>query len=672
MALNATDASQKTLANLEGTSDAKRLVEEAGADTINVYGPDVWTDVISPVPATAVVAGVAEERVLFALTEDVTVANQQAWRAIDGVQLRDFIGTKFGSAYEARFYDGNDALITKAQQIAQGFKFNYQTGILTIDGNAGAFVQPFKISAFRYTGLKGNFGSGAILPIDDDELIGGYRALASVTERDAIQVGERKEGMLVFTAAEQVRWRLLSDLTTWVVDRDYSPAPTTLYVDPENGSDGDTGLSTGTALATIQEACDRLFPSRLFPRRLEMDEVLEIVVLHTPGMDPVTEEVVKPAHAGPGQLRIRFEVEVVEDSLVQDGALSAVADNNGLHQIDFTTSPLTAGALTDGYWVTPDDPIVQGGAENVAFVAGEYGVIVDNGVDSAQVLFLNPGILDAFAYFDTAPLRVVRPQIQWTRSPDPGLGFGPLVPLFTNLGGMVVIEGAIFDSTSDFFQRNMPVVASAVGSNLANLGQPWETQLTLCRFENWTRPSDQANLIEFASCYFDTGTTGVQFLNALQLGMVRCLFDFTGEVETQFVSCRRVDLRACRGRSTANTSKFQFLLSENLLLDRCDFRDDLNLRLVRSRMELLSCTFEDMGNPAVELLDQTFVQSVSNSGSSGNSSYGFRLYDQCKLVDFGPSSVSGASGDVLVGATAASWSGGRTTDATVFSVAELN
>jgi hypothetical protein len=44
---------------------------------------------------------------------------------------------------------------------------------------------------------------------------GGYRAVANITERDAIPAERRSAGMVVFTTATNLNWVLNSDLTTW-------------------------------------------------------------------------------------------------------------------------------------------------------------------------------------------------------------------------------------------------------------------------------------------------------------------------------------------------------------------------------------------------------------------------------------------------------------------------
>lgn len=78
----------------------------------------------------------------------------------------------------------------------------------------------------------------------DNFIGGGYRSVGTTTERDAINAGRRKEGMLVWVAADSHTYRLATDLTTWT-DLGILAAggsATTLY----NGNSSLTGNRTVT------------------------------------------------------------------------------------------------------------------------------------------------------------------------------------------------------------------------------------------------------------------------------------------------------------------------------------------------------------------------------------------------------------------------------------------
>ena len=157
MSTNKTDRSFKTLLNKRVTSESKAFYEEIGDFTVNVHGDEIWGESIDPDPAQAVLDGVAEERTLFVLTEDTSVAGQQAWYADDAGRLKDWISDKFGSNYGISLYDnGNNEIFPTDPS---GWLFDHQTGILTFDGSTSSFAKPFKISGHRYIGLKGAGGT---------------------------------------------------------------------------------------------------------------------------------------------------------------------------------------------------------------------------------------------------------------------------------------------------------------------------------------------------------------------------------------------------------------------------------------------------------------------------------------------------------------------------------
>jgi hypothetical protein len=58
--------------------------------------------------------------------------------------------------------------------------------------------------------------NGAFFPlIDDADLLGGFRAVATTTDRNDIHSSYRKEGMFVWTNDTEKLWRLAADLVSW-------------------------------------------------------------------------------------------------------------------------------------------------------------------------------------------------------------------------------------------------------------------------------------------------------------------------------------------------------------------------------------------------------------------------------------------------------------------------
>lgn len=211
MATNNTDRAFKTLVNRRTTDENKAYYEEISDQTINIYVNDIWTGDISATPATAVLAGVAQQYTLFSLTEDVSVASQQAWYADDGYgsRLKNWISDKYGDDYSIHLFDNADNEIFPTDSL--DWFWDYQTGILTISGNASAFSQPFKISGYRYIGPKGFGGS-------DD--IGAFKIVDTIDERNAIPINSRSEGDHVYVKQTECQFILKGgvDNSNWYFD----------------------------------------------------------------------------------------------------------------------------------------------------------------------------------------------------------------------------------------------------------------------------------------------------------------------------------------------------------------------------------------------------------------------------------------------------------------------
>lgn len=498
------------------------------------------------------------------------------------------------------------------------------------------------------------------------------RSVPSIADRDRLATESTvRENDLVYVDATSEYFRrtatgwLLTDSTGQAV----APAGTTLlYVDPENGDDTADGLTSGTQLATIQEAINRFMPPSRGPILLASDEYLEIRVTYTPGMNPIAENIVKPAHRGPGQLFINADLELVEDALVESGAPALVSGHQGLYRVSFTTSPFVPSALQSGYFVTPDDDIVQAFSDNVAFIAGEHGCIQDNAADSVDVMFLSPGLLDAFSYANTAALRVVRPQIAWDPQDLEVTSFGPMPAQILNQGGPLVIKGFIFDRGSSSNPAQQQTLALDMGKVVGGTFQQENTTLTLCIFRNLDNISDASRSVMISSSFIDTNPGSIFFDDVEYLAFVRNVIQCDSEL--QFKYCRTVLYRSNYVfRAAGSQTKVQVLDCQNFACETSDFRTDVDLRMVRATFQVSRCSFEGMGNNAIRALDlsQGFV--IDCIGSAGNLSHGLEVGDLSKVTQLGTNTLSGASGNVLVGATSGvAWGAGRTIDATTFSV----
>jgi len=498
------------------------------------------------------------------------------------------------------------------------------------------------------------------------------RSVPSIAVRDQLatdNVVRENDLVYVDATAEVYRRTASSWLLTDATGQAVAPASTTLlYVDPENGDDTADGLTVSTQLATIQEAINRYLPPTQPPRTLNSDEYLEIRVAYTPGMSPIAENIVKPAHLGPGQLCINGELELVEDALVQSGGVATVSGHQGLRRVTFTTSPLTPSGLTGGYFVTPDDDIVQAFSDNVAFIAGEHGCIQDNAADSVDVMFISPGFIDAFSYSGGAALRIVRPQIQWDPDDLEVTSFGPMPAQIINQGGPLVIKGFIFDRGSTSSLAQQQTIALDLGKAVGGGFQQENTTLTLCIFRNLDNVADGSRSVMISSSYFDTNPGSIFFddIDAIALvrNVIRC------DSELQFKYGRTVLYRANYiFRLAGSQNKVQLLDVQHFLCEQSDFRTDVDLRMVRTTFQISNCSFEGMGNNCIRTLDlsQGFV--IDCIGSTGNLSHGLEVGDLSKVQALGVNTLTGALGNVLVGATSGvAWGAGRTIDATTFSV----
>ena len=156
MAWTSSDKAAKTLINRRATSSVKASYEELGDRTINVHLDEVWVQSVPTDPSQAVIDGAAEQRTLFTLTEDTSVANHQCYYAYDtGNRLRDWISDKYGTGYAIHLYQSTGAEIFPTD--SSGWAFDYTTGILTLNSTTGLSL-PLKISGYRYVGSKGITG----------------------------------------------------------------------------------------------------------------------------------------------------------------------------------------------------------------------------------------------------------------------------------------------------------------------------------------------------------------------------------------------------------------------------------------------------------------------------------------------------------------------------------
>ena len=168
------DKSFRTLINKEFTTTSKTFYEEFGANTINTTTGEIWSQVVSSTPATAVSVNIAKQYTSFTLSPLIGFTNSVFYfvsgsgftpgtninRGTINADLlqRNFISDKYGLAYNAELTDANGDSVPSSDNI--DWIFDYTTGILTVqDPSEGTYALPYKISLYQYVGA---FASASI------------------------------------------------------------------------------------------------------------------------------------------------------------------------------------------------------------------------------------------------------------------------------------------------------------------------------------------------------------------------------------------------------------------------------------------------------------------------------------------------------------------------------
>jgi hypothetical protein len=183
MSWTQSDTSFKKLNNKRvTTSTGKGLAEEKGASTLELYLPDIKTELIPGTPPGASTSVLAYTGSIGqTLAVDTSVPGNLTWFATTGYgntttandgsagseanrlmgwisDKYDAFGTVSGNGYEIKVYDKDSNLITKADP--SDWLFDYQTGILVFNNASTAYGAvtssgPFRIVGYRYIGQKG-------------------------------------------------------------------------------------------------------------------------------------------------------------------------------------------------------------------------------------------------------------------------------------------------------------------------------------------------------------------------------------------------------------------------------------------------------------------------------------------------------------------------------------
>jgi hypothetical protein len=183
MAWTQQDTSFKKLQNKRiTTSTGKGIDEEKGASSLELYLPDIKTELIPGTPPGSSTSVLTYTGAIGqTLVVDTSVPGNLTWFATTGYgnttdanngtllsesqRLGDWLSDKYdgfgtvsGAGYEIKVYDVNSNLITKADP--SDWLFDYQTGILVFNSTSTTYglvssTGPFRVVGYRYTGKKG-------------------------------------------------------------------------------------------------------------------------------------------------------------------------------------------------------------------------------------------------------------------------------------------------------------------------------------------------------------------------------------------------------------------------------------------------------------------------------------------------------------------------------------
>ena len=246
--------------------------------------------------------------------------------------------------------------------------------------------------------------STAVNTVQSNDWDGGYKAVADIAARDAILLAGRVAGELAYVAATDELYILDptgADLTNtgWqLIATNVSaglasgpaapldPAVRQLYVDPVGGADTNDGLTTGTALLTIQAAVNRYYETAdgKTPTFVKGDFRRITVLANGSPITVDIDTVIIPPHHGDGHLIIEGEVEVLHsDTLAALGA--KVAGRAHQFTLALTTGGLTPNAFDQIAFIRPatQQQISEVHETNnvlpiLSNAAGSVDVVVDN------------------------------------------------------------------------------------------------------------------------------------------------------------------------------------------------------------------------------------------------------------------------------------------------------
>jgi len=428
----------------------------------------------------------------------------------------------------------------------------------------------------------------------------------------------------------------------------FQPGLRTIYVNHTTGGDGYAG-TISEPCATIQQAVNRFKPLDRGAQNWALNDDRTILV-QDPGGDSIfDEEIVIPPHAGDGALIIRAEYQVEFSGLVESGSpFSTIAGFEVRQRLSFTTSPMTASTLGDGYFVVPQTNTLGNPFE----FGWEILPIVDNATGTCDVVAYDPGSYTAFTHLAAVAVDIVKPQVIWRPGLTDASGDYP-VPCIRNMGGSLIVEGFRF-------QNSTAGQSNVVLMNTGPSGDTWfggRVYIRGCVVENNGSGTGFRGVVHGDSCALSgvllQGRNGITMSSSDLIGVnIRQALSAGFTPANGLYGVANAYLYGVDTELSASDSKiFNIHMSSNIMI-AIDLRGGgLHFWQGAAQIDAMSC--EDSAKTCIVLsTDSTaFILSASRAvGSSGNTDYGVRMFGYNAVLEgYSPPSLSGSLGDLKVG-----------------------
>ena len=420
----------------------------------------------------------------------------------------------------------------------------------------------------------------------------------------------------------------------------------TYYVDLDVGNDNNSGVGPGVALATIQEAVNRHFPSWKGPK--DLGTTPRYIIVSGVTNTTITESVVIPPFVGDGPLVISGVQDTVYANAVETGAVfSPVASYASLQDLSF------AGPFT------PSDPALA----NKAFVVPKVTTyatlqeanidcfpILDNGGASIRCPVYLPGVFSGFDHYNGAVCDLKVNRLTWR----PDINIDQSFPAYVNGGFCISNNGGPLIVQNFDFEENPSQTLISNGTVVLYNNSPAngagtlynQTQVARCRvIGNISIASGEG--VDVVSCIATGG--GIFTFDQSYSFCLNLIATPTspGSYPTNV-----------RGRTVIigglyNAAYLQ-LFQSYAYADAVDMRFRGIVVNENSRLDLGDTTWENVtAAPCIQVSFHSSIRGTPGatwSGSTGNTSYGATISTMSLIKkNTATITVSGTSGELVVG-----------------------